>query len=114
MTYEQLTEKRYQLTIELAGIERELLRYNGATLFVDKKRRRKAKPVTASTQLAADWWPDNDLLIKAKEHLPNIEIGTETEKFMNHYMANGKPMKNWEACWKKWLIQANQYQEARS
>ena len=113
MTYDELTERRYQLTIELAGIERELLKYNNATLFVDKKKRRKAKVVTIATQIPEDWWPSQELLITANEDIKNIQIGTETEKFKNYYQARGRAMKDWTACWKNWLIQASQYQEAR-
>lgn len=113
MTYEELTEKRYQLTIELAGIERELLKYNGATLFVDKRKNRKAKKITLAMPLPEDWWPSKELLIQAKMNISGLDLGTETTKFKNYYRANGKKMKDWEASWKNWLINASQYQEAR-
>lgn len=111
--YNELNEKRYQLTIEMAEVERELLKYNGATLFVDTRKKRKPKPVTQSTQLPAGWWPNNDLLIQFKKSYPNIEIGTETEKFMNYYMSCGRLMKDWDASWRNWIIKASQFQEAR-
>ncbi len=114
MTYEELTEKRYQLAIELAEVERELLKYNNATLFVDTRKKRKPRKVTASTQLPKDWWPSQDALITARAEIKNIEIGTETEKFKNYYHARGKPMKDWSACWRNWLLNASQYMEARA
>ena len=114
MTYEELIEKRYELVIALADIERQLLKYNQATLFVEKKRRRAAPKTTQATHLSEDWWPSPELLESAKENVPGVPIGIETEKFKNYYISRGKKMKNWAACWKNWLLQAEQYQEARS
>ena len=115
MTYEEMVERRYQLTIELARIEKDLLKYNNATLFVDNRKKRKPRTTTTPlTSLDPEWWPTPELLQSANENVQGIQIGIETEKFKNYYISRGKKMKNWSAAWKNWLLQASQYAEARA
>jgi hypothetical protein len=114
MNYDELIERRYELVIELADVERQLLKFNKATLFVEKKRKRPERKQLQATQLSEDWWPTPELLESARDNVPGVSIGVETEKFKNYYISRGKKMKNWAACWKNWLLQAEQYQEMRS
>ena len=112
MTYEELIEKRYELVVELADVERQLLKYNQATLFVEKKKR-KARVVNMATPLPEDYWPPKELLVQASQEHQGLQVGIETEKFKNYYISHGKKLKNWNAAWLNWLIKASQYKEER-
>jgi hypothetical protein len=35
-------------------------------------------------------------------------VRRETTKFINYYLGNGKPMKDWRATWENWLIRASE------
>lgn len=49
------------------------------------------------------WKPSEQLIDWAIAEYPDLDIILETKKFKDHFAANGKPMKNWEAAWRNWL-----------
>jgi hypothetical protein len=70
------------------------------------------KPPKRATPIPKDYWPDEFQLSKMKHECPKVQMGTETLKFINYYIAHGKAMKNWDACWRNWILKAQQYAEA--
>lgn len=42
------------------------------------------------------------------------EIDRETEKFRDHFAANGKTMKDWDAAWKNWMRRSREFVPARA
>jgi hypothetical protein len=109
MKYADLIEKRYQLQIELAAIEREILKFNNATLFVQPKPRKKAG-VNGAKGITPDWEPTEHDLLKAREEHPTLMLGTETEKFKNYHLAKGTKMKDYTSAWRNWLHNAERWQ----
>jgi hypothetical protein len=42
----------------------------------------------------------------ASREFPSLNVEAETEKFLDHYRANGKSFVNWDAAWKNWMRKA--------
>jgi len=78
---------------------------------ITKKKERARK---RATTIPEDYWPKQEDLLAMREKVRNIEFGTETDKFKNYYAATGRPMKDWTACWRNWIIKAGQYVEQRA
>jgi hypothetical protein len=38
-----------------------------------------------------------------------VEVERETEKFIDHFLANGKVMKDWGAAWKNWMRRSREF-----
>ena len=76
----------------------------------NKQRESKKKNATS---LPDDYWPNEEQLTKMHIDHPNVQLGTETKKFKNYYEAHGKTMKNWDACWRNWILKAAEYQEEK-
>ena len=72
----------------------------------------QAPPPATSPSLSRDararaineeWKPTKELIEWAISEYPDLDIVLETQKFKDHFAANGKPMKSWEAAWRNWL-----------
>jgi uncharacterized protein YdaU (DUF1376 family) len=59
-------------------------------------------------QLPTDWQP-NDEHRKLAATLMNVRLSVEVQKFRDHFTANGKPMKDWDAAFRNWLRRAQEY-----
>jgi Helix-turn-helix domain len=42
----------------------------------------------------------------AKEHVPRLDLKTETENFLDHHRAKGTTFKDWTAAWRTWMRNA--------
>lgn len=60
-------------------------------------------------QLPSDWKPDDELIEWASENHSTVDPLRETEKFKNHAAAKGRVQKNWNAAWRNWIIQAEEF-----
>jgi hypothetical protein len=56
-----------------------------------------------------DFQPTRDMLYWAACELPRISAKAATEKFINHYRATGKTLKDWSAQWRKWMRDEAEY-----
>ena len=45
--------------------------------------------------------------------LPGVDFRLEHAKFCDHFAANGKPMKDWDAAWRNWMRRATQFAPTR-
>jgi hypothetical protein len=52
---------------------------------------------------AAKWKPTVEMIDWAADNFPAVDISDETQKFIDHFLANGKPMKDWNAAWRNWI-----------
>ena len=41
--------------------------------------------------------------------LPNVNLKQEHVKFADHYTANGKAMKDWDATWRNWMRRVKEF-----
>lgn len=58
---------------------------------------------------AAKWKPNSELIEWCASEFPDVDIVTETQKFMDHFAANGKPMKDWNAAWRNWMRRSRDF-----
>jgi hypothetical protein len=61
----------------------------------------------------AKWKPTPELIDWVSKEYPSVDIILETEKFIDHFSANGKPMKDWNAAWRNWMRRTSEFQGAR-
>lgn len=70
---------------------------------------RVASQAKRAHKLPADWMPKPETVTAIRAELPNVDLSTEHRKFSDHFVANGKPMKDWDAAWRNWMRRAPQY-----
>lgn len=81
-------------------------------LIVDNPKPPKdAKPkAQRKARLPDDWTPSEPLMAYAEgKGIRGDRLALEIEKFSNHWWANGTPMLNWDACFRKWILNAVSY-----
>ena len=78
------------------------------TTDVVSERRAPGKPKRASA-LPPGWQPDEAVATAIRAELPDIDLAAEHRKFCDHFTANGKPMKDWNAAWRNWMRRATQF-----
>lgn len=49
----------------------------------------------------------------ALDAVPELDIGIETEKFLDHHRAAGSLFRDWNAAWRKWMRNAPAFNRAR-
>lgn len=72
----------------------------------------KPKERARRKSIEEEWKPTQPLIEWAATEYPHVDLVTETEKFIDHFRANGKPMKNWEAAWKNWIRRSRDFGSA--
>jgi hypothetical protein len=55
------------------------------------------------TPIPPDWQPDSEGWSHAAEHLTADEIDIEVQAFRDYYAANGKPIHDRSAAWRRWV-----------
>lgn len=71
---------------------------------------RVRQPATRPTRLSADWQPPHEELVWVAAAFPRLDAKAETEKFRDHFLANGKVMAKWHHAWRNWMRRAITYQ----
>ena len=72
------------------------------------------KPKRA-VQIPKTWYPTpNEHEWATAEGFTDEDIGRETAKFLDHFIATGKPMKDWGAAWKNWMRRSREWGPARA
>lgn len=68
----------------------------------------QAKPKDGRAHaLPADWKPSDEHRALAEKE--GVDLDREAEQFRDHWAATGKPMKDWDACFRKWLRNAAKF-----
>lgn len=70
---------------------------------------RVASQAKRAHKLPTDWMPRPETVTAIRAELPNVDLAGEHRKFSDHFTANGKPMKDWDAAWRNWMRRAPQY-----
>jgi hypothetical protein len=65
-------------------------------------------PRSRAQALPTDWQPNDDHR-KLASTLMNVRLSVEVQKFRDHFTANGKPMKDWDAAFRNWLRRAQDF-----
>jgi hypothetical protein len=91
------------------------LRIKDQGSFIDAQQAETSKPpqkrkcripedfelTTERIRMATDYWSS-----KSRQ---DLSVSDEFDKFVNHFTGNGKPMLDWDACWKTWYTNALQF-----
>jgi len=72
-----------------------------------KEGRERAR--ARATQLPTDFVLTDDRRQYIKTKAPNVDPDSEFEKFCNHHRARGSTMKDWDAAWRTWSINAKKW-----
>jgi hypothetical protein len=63
-----------------------------------------------ATAVRSDWTPTEQDIAKIREEgFTEDEIRRETVKMIDHFTANGKPMKDWSATWRNWMRNSRRF-----
>lgn len=61
--------------------------------------------------LPKDWEPNQELLTWALENYSSVDTRQQTERFKNHYLANGKKMADWDRKWQDWIARSIEFEQ---
>lgn len=59
--------------------------------------------------LPDDFTLTDSMRVWAQQTFPQVDVDSETQKFVFHWQAEGARKPNWYAAWQKWIAGANQY-----
>lgn len=66
---------------------------------------RVRKEPKKSSAIRPDWSPDEkDRSYAASKGMSSSEIAAEAERFLAYHQREGKPMKDWNAAWRTWVL----------
>ena len=69
----------------------------------------KVKSETRARALPPDFDPTPDQRAWAATVIRASQIDAETQKFRDHFTANGKRMKDWNAAWRNWIRRSREF-----
>lgn len=74
-----------------------------------RQRRPDLKP--RPMRLPPDWSPTTEAVTWAVDAtgMSPSDVAAETEKFRDHFQANGKAMTDWPAAWRNWMRRATEF-----
>jgi len=70
----------------------------------------KKKQEKPSSSINENWQPSESIKAEFQTKYAGLDHNKEIIKFINYYQARGKPMKDWDASFRNWLIRAMEYQ----
>lgn len=72
------------------------------------------KQASRKTQLPEDWEPSEaDLAYAESRGIKGDRVRLEAEKFKNYWLGNGETKMRWEAVWRTWILNCNQWSGGR-
>lgn len=71
--------------------------------------KKKIVKAARKTTIPEDWTPNEKCLAYAHEHYPSMPISIEVEKFRDYHLAKGGKYSNWDAAWRSWCRNGNDY-----
>ena len=74
-----------------------------------REEERVASQAKRARALPPGWQPDEAVATAIRAELPALDLAAEHRKFCDHFTANGKPMKDWNAAWRNWMRRATQF-----
>ena len=64
------------------------------------------------TPIDEDFALSDSIRLWAEENVPQVKVEKEFAKFKDYFLANGKPMVNWEATLRNWLRRCVEFKGA--
>ncbi|UZF43188.1 helix-turn-helix domain-containing protein [Rhodococcus rhodochrous] len=77
---------------------------------------RKRSSPTRGVRISEDFQPQQENVEWAETNHPGVDLSTETEKFVNYWLAESgakAAKRNWDRTWRNWIINAAKYASAR-
>lgn len=63
----------------------------------------KETPSSRGSRIDENFKPSEQLAKWARENTPNVDIRLETAQFVDHHVAKGSTMKDWNRAWQTWM-----------
>lgn len=70
---------------------------------------KKVTKVVRNTPIPEDWTPSEKTLAYTREHYPSMPIDDQLENFRDYYLSKGVKRSNWDATWRTWCRNGNNY-----
>lgn len=80
-----------------------------------KEHKRISKP--QKTLIPDDFAVSPEMMIWARKEVPNVNMESETKKFINHAEANDRKCasnRGWIAAWRNWLLNASEFSNVKA
>ena len=68
---------------------------------------------TRARRLPDGWTPSPETVAAIREQHPYVDLRAEHVKFTDHFTANGKTMKDWNAAWRNWMRRSSEFTSNR-
>lgn len=100
-----LTEEQVQLVLDLERAEVKRARQEAGRERIRRFRERQRLPaVIEATQIPAAWHPNPEGVQRAAAYgCEGFVLEVEVDRFRNYYLARGRVMTDWDACWANWV-----------
>ena len=69
----------------------------------EKKEHIAASPKRPSASVPIDFKITEEMLTWTKQHVPAIDVESETANFLDHHTAKGSTFRDWTAAWRTWM-----------
>ena len=103
--------KNRQKSSEIVAGASEVLEQRASENLPDKDieedKDKELTPLSADrrkTQMRDDWKPSEAILSTVGQKYPLVDIGYESERFVNYWMSTGTPMLDWGRTWQNWML----------
>lgn len=109
---ESPTESEPPATGEQSESERSPNGFNEESTVTVTKQKPEPEPepkIKRARAISSDFELTPALREWGEENFPRVELVAETQKFIDHFTANGKPMKDWTAAWRNWIRRASEF-----
>ena len=61
------------------------------------------------TVMTEEWRPSVGCIVKIRQRYPRYDVEYYIEEMRDHFLGNGKPMKDWDATFRNWIRRATQF-----
>ncbi len=75
--------------------------------------KRKPRQVSPLRPIPEDFAPPADELARAQDAAPSVDVGYETQQFVDWAMSKGEARADWLAGWRRWIRQAHKFNVER-
>ena len=81
---------------------------------VNKRENTKAIPASPkhkSASVPAGFKIEESMLAWASQHVPSVNVESETASFLDHHTAKGSTFRDWTAAWRTWMRNSQKWQK---
>jgi hypothetical protein len=70
-----------------------------------------ASPKHKSASVPAGFKIEESMLAWASQHVPSVNVESETASFLDHHTAKGSTFRDWTAAWRTWMRNSQKWQK---